>query len=54
MSSDVDAQTGSANNRAVAGGSIGRLTTAPQCSADASEELLATERLSDVIIGASV
>jgi hypothetical protein len=54
MSSDVDAQTGSANNRAVAGGTVGRLTTASQGGADASEELLAAERLSDVIIGASV
>jgi hypothetical protein len=54
MSTDINAQACRASNGAITSGAIGRLTTASQCSADASEELLAAERLSDVIIGTSV
>jgi hypothetical protein len=54
MSTDINAQACRASDGAITSGAIGRLTTAPQCSAYASEELLAAERLSDVIIGTSI
>jgi hypothetical protein len=54
MPTDVDSKARRSGNGSVARGTVRGLTTTAQCSSNAGEELLASEGLGDVVIGASV